>query len=48
VIRILRRVWPTLVELWMLAIVVAFFVIRIVNSNLARRVLAELLDHRVL
>lgn len=41
-IRKLRPVWPVLIELWMLAILVAFFVIRVVNSNLGRRILAKL------
>ena len=40
-----KRLWPALVQLWILASIAAFFVIRVLGSQTAQRLLAEL-QHR--
>jgi hypothetical protein len=39
---VFKGIWPTLIELWMLAILVAFFMIRVVNSSLGQEILGKL------
>lgn len=41
----LRRVWPHVVELWIVAVLVTFFVLRVVESRSAQRIL-DALRHR--
>jgi hypothetical protein len=42
-----RRFWPLIIELWIAGVLVAFFVIRIMGSRLAQRLLERLgLGHR--
>ena len=47
-IQTVRSIWPIVIELWMLAILLAFFVIRVMNSNLGRTILAKLVSGHLL
>jgi len=38
-----KSLWPVLIDIWIFGVVAAFFVIRIVDSNLGQRVLAKIL-----
>jgi hypothetical protein len=41
----LQQLWPRLIELWLLAVLATFFVIRILGSETGRRVLHGLRHH---
>lgn len=38
-IRVSRRAWPLLIDLWILGVLVSFFIIRIIHSNLGQHVI---------
>jgi hypothetical protein len=42
----LRRLWPRLIELWLLAVLDVFFLIRVLGSGSAQRILQSLRHHR--
>jgi len=43
---LLRRLYPVFIELWIAFVLIAFFVVRILGSNLGHRLLA-LIKHRL-
>jgi len=40
------RLWPYLIELWMTGILAGFFVVRILGSQTAQRLIQRLVHHR--
>jgi len=43
----LRAIWPHLVELWIVSVLVIFFVVRVLGSQLARRILQSFARHHL-
>ncbi|MFI5058060.1 MAG: hypothetical protein ACHQLQ_07725 [Candidatus Acidiferrales bacterium] len=44
---IARALWPRLIELWISAVLVVFFLIRVLGSHTAQRILSGLQRHRI-
>ena len=45
--RLAKRFWPRLIELWILAVLAIFFVIRVLGSHTAQRILDSLHHSRL-
>jgi hypothetical protein len=41
----IKNIWPRLIELWLAAVLIAFFVVRVLGSSTAQRIL-NTLGHR--